>query len=241
MKKGALYRSHENGRALLDETVTLVKTIPYWNVAGAQMISTGAIGAEKIFGSTNLEHIRDYVRQQSADAVVFAIDVLRPIQHHFFRNFLNVEVYDRYTTVLKIFRERCSTKESKLQLALAELEYVKKNLHHMQECDFSQFSMSKSFGGNFDTFYQIKKQVIQERESRLKRSLSSITTAYDEKRKHRTTLEIPTVAIVGYTNSGKTSLIKALSHDNSLRPEDRLFATLDVTTHQITLPSKMKA
>ena len=261
MKRGALFRSHESGQALLDETVTLVKTIPYWKVAGAQMISTSAIHAEKIFGSTNLDHIRDYVRNQSADAVVFAIDVLRPIQHHFFRDFLNVQVktitkklqlkidvlvysmqvYDRFSTVLKIFRERCSTKEAKLQLALAELDYIKKNLHHMQECDFSQFSMSKSFGGNFDTFYQIKKQVIQERESRLKRALSSITTAYEVKRKHRTTLEIPTVAVVGYTNSGKTSLIKALSHDNSLQPEDRLFATLDVTTHSITLPSKMKA
>ncbi|KAH9505936.1 putative GTP-binding protein 6 [Dermatophagoides farinae] len=196
---------------------------------------------KKFFGSTNRNHLRDYVRQESADAVVFAINVLRPRQHHFFRNFFDVEVYDRFSTVLKIFRERCSTKEAKLQLALAELEYVKKNLHHLQECDFSQFSFSKSFGGNFDTFYQIKKQIIQERESRLKRSLSTVTNAYEIKRKNRTTMEIPTVAVVGYTNSGKTSLIKALSHDTSLQPEDRLFATLDVTTHQITLPSKMKA
>lgn len=149
-------------------------------------------------------------------------------------------MYDRFSLVLRIFRERASTKEAKLQLSLAELNYVKKNLHFMKDAEFSQFSFSTSFGGGFDTFYQVKKQLIEEKELKLKKLLEKIEKNNTVKKQHRMKVQIPSVAIVGYTNCGKTSLIKALTHDAKLVPEDRLFATLDVSVHMTKLPSNLK-
>ncbi|KPM09583.1 ankyrin repeat domain-containing protein 49-like [Sarcoptes scabiei] len=234
-------RSFEENELLLDETKALVETIPYWRVSGSAIVSAKSLRSDYIFGKGNLESLKDYCRNQSTNGIVFGVDTLKPSQHYFFRDFLGIEVYDRFSIILKIFRERCRTKEARIQLAMAELNYVQKNLHHLTANDFQNFSLSQSFGGNFDTFYQIKKRVIQERESQLKDKLSKITQSYAVKRKNRASLEIPTVAIVGYTNSGKTSLIKALTNNDEIVPEDRLFATLDVTNHQITLPSKLKA
>ena len=150
-------------------------------------------------------------------------------------------MYDRFSVVLRIFRERASTKEAKLQLALAELNYVRKNLHHMKDENFMQFSISSSFGGNFDTFFEVKKQLIKEKELKLKKLLEKIDQNNALKKQHRMKVQIPSVAIVGYTNCGKTSLIKALTNDARLTPENRLFATLDVSVHMVNLPSNLKA
>lgn len=150
-------------------------------------------------------------------------------------------MYDRFSVVLRIFRERASTREAKLQLALAELSYVRKNLHHMKDDDFLQFSISSSYGGNFDTFFEVKKQLIKKKELKLKKLLEKIDQTNLLKKQHRMKVQIPSVAIVGYTNSGKTSLIKALTKNAKLTPENRLFATLDVSVHMVHLPSHLNA
>lgn len=124
---------------------------------------------------------------------------------------------------------------------MAELDYLKKNINNIDENDLNQLSIGNTIG-NFDNAYlQNKKDILQSLEHRLKKSLTEIVNTYNNKRSNRSTLEIPSVAVVGYTNCGKTSLIKALTHDPSLTPQNCLFATLDVTTHQLWLPStKMK-
>ncbi|KAJ6225029.1 hypothetical protein RDWZM_003574 [Blomia tropicalis] len=204
------------------------------------MISTANINSKTIFGKTNVANLKQYVREMNADALVFGVDILSPYQHHYYRECLNIEVYDRFSIVLKIFRERASTKETKLQLSLAEIQYVRKNLHKMKECDFSQFTIASSFGGGFDTFYQIKKKLIQEQESKLNTLLEKVELNNQLNKHHRLRMQIPSVAIIGYTNCGKTSLIKSLTHDSKLKPEDKLFATLNVSTHQVNLPSNLK-
>lgn len=107
----------------------------------------------------------------------------------------------------------------------------------MRDQDFVKFSFSKSFGGNFDTFYQVKKKILDDQESRIRKALAKVERNQEIQKRRRTNKEIPSVAVLGYTNSGKTSLIKSLTHDSRLVPEDRLFATLNVSSHQLHLSS----
>ena len=124
---------------------------------------------------------------------------------------------------------------------MAELNYVKKNLHYMKEIPLSVLPFSERYGGNYDSYYQVKKTIIDNQERRLKKALATIEKNRQIRRSNRVNSEIPSVAIVGYTNSGKTSLIKALTLDSKINPEDRLFATLDVTTHAANLSPNFKA
>lgn len=120
---------------------------------------------------------------------------------------------------------------------MAEVDYVRKNINNIDENDLKQLSIGNTIANFDNTYYENKKNILQKLENRLKKLLVEIVNTYNNKRSSRKTLEIPSVAVVGYTNCGKTSLIKALTHDPNLTPQNRLFATLDVTTHQLWLPS----
>ena len=85
-----------------------------------------------------------------------------------------------------------------------------------------------------------RKKILELRESKLKKKLERLKEHRIKCRSKRIKFEIPVIAVVGYTNAGKTSLIKALTGDNNLRPRNKLFATLDTTTHEGLLPCKMK-
>lgn len=102
----------------------------------------------------------------------------------------------------------------------------------MRESQFEGFAVAKHYGGRFDSnFFETKKRFIHEREHRIKALLEKSHQGHTMRTMRRKKAEVPTVAVVGYTNSGKTTLIKALTGDQNLQPEDKLFATLDVTCH----------
>lgn len=91
-QKNGSKKSAEYGQLLLDETVTLAKSISYWSVIDSLVISSKSLESRTIFGSTNLDLLKDYVNSKNADSVLFAIDVLKPIQKKYFTQLLNVEV-----------------------------------------------------------------------------------------------------------------------------------------------------
>lgn len=89
-------------------------------------------------------------------------------------------------------------------------------------------------------FDEKTKNLLQTREKKLRNALKKLKEHRQMIKRHRTSYGFPTIAIVGYTNAGKTSLIKALTGDTSLQPENKLFATLDTTVHQGLLPNNLK-
>jgi GTP-binding protein HflX len=141
---------------------------------------------------------------------------------------------------LNIFKDHARTKEAKLQIALAEIPYIRNNLRSFENSGHSRQKNSfQHIGGLGETWIETRKQLLIERETKLKKQLEKIKLNRDILRLNRVRKKIPIIAVVGYTNSGKTSLIKALTNDEKLIPKDQLFATLDVTVHSGRLPSNL--
>lgn len=139
-----------------------------------------------------------------------------------------VPVMDRFSVVIQILSAHATSREAKLQIALAELPYV---WHHLGS-ENNEFIRSK--------LTDSQKMMLRNRERHIKKELEHISEHRKMVRRKRTNKEFPIVAVVGYTNCGKTSLIKALTNQEKLQPQNKLFATLDVTAHMGRLPSNLQ-
>ncbi|CAG0889028.1 unnamed protein product [Darwinula stevensoni] len=161
-----------------------------------------------------------------------------------------VPVYDRYNVVLQIFQQHAQSQVAKLQVALAEIPYLRSRLHGLALGDLDRGGGGVgAIGGSGETLLETRRRLLEIREGKLKNALESLKRHRQVTRMSRIREQVPTVAVVGYTNAaliwpilivtGKTSLIKALTGEKSLEPKDHLFATLDVTMHSGLLPSRL--
>lgn len=145
-------------------------------------------------------------------------------------------VMDRYNVILQIFHKHAQTKEAKLQVQLAEIPYLKARL--LGDLDVENESKhSKSRKGA--EYFDKQRLALNKREKAIKSAIEKIKTQRSILRSNRINGQIPTVAVIGYTNSGKTSLIKAITGTDKLEPKNELYATLDVTAHPTTMPSQL--
>ena len=139
---------------------------------------------------------------------------------------------DRYSIVIQILRLHAVSAEAKLQVAMAEIPYIWQQMKDQEV----------SIGGTKQRIFltDTQKQMLRTREKRLKIELQSIRSHRELLRNRRKHKNYPIIAVVGYTNAGKTSLIKALTDEKALQPKDQLFATLDVTAHSGFLPCNLE-
>lgn len=223
----------------LAETCALVQTLPKWKVVDAKIVRTDHENTQRVFGSGNFETLlHDIKSNDHISAVVIGIDRLTGLQINTLQSAWGLPVYDRYTIVLQIFKDHAQSSEAKLQVALAEIPYVRSRLILIH--GGFDAGVSHLVGGATQMDLDHRRMLLQRRESRLKKQLEKLHGKRQEIRNLRMRNSVPTVAVVGYTNSGKTTLIKALTEDNSLIPQNQLFATLDVSAHEGLLASSMK-
>ncbi|KAL0276228.1 UNVERIFIED_CONTAM: hypothetical protein PYX00_003837 [Menopon gallinae] len=241
MKWGRLKNHLTTPELQLEESVTLIKTLRTWEVVDQMTVPLSGPNRRTVFGSGQLESlVKKAVGNSKVTAVFISVNMLQPSQHEFLQNAFRLPVYDRYTIVIHIFRQHARTKESTLQIKLAELPYLRSRLRR------NEIGLLTGFGGEVGALNTVWKgkefhdQLFKEREAKIKAEIEKLRQHRKLIRKSRQANEIPVVAVVGYTNSGKTSLIKALTGREKLEPQDYLFATLDVTVHEGTLPSSMK-
>ncbi len=168
--------------------------------------------------------------------VVIFDDELSPLQQRNLEEFLQIKVIDRVALILDIFAKRAKTHEGQLQVELAQHQYLLPRLA-------GQWSHLERLGGGIGTRGPGEMQIETDRRL-IQRRIHRLKTQIEEIRKHRLLYRqkrrksgIPVVALVGYTNSGKSTLLNALSHADVF-VEDKLFATLDPITRRLTLPDK---
>lgn len=225
----------------LEECVSLGNTIHNWRVVDKRIIFSNQLNRKHVFGPKTFEELKDYIQSNvGISAVFFGVELLSAMQSSSLEKELKMPVFDRFTVVLNIFRQHARTKEAKIQLALAEIPYIKSHLreiHNSAEYSSSAESLKMLVGGSGEKHFQQRLNILKRRESRLKSLLDDLRRQREVTKKSRKKLHWPVVSVVGYTNSGKTSLIKHLTADESMNPKDQLFATLDVTVHRGQLPS----
>ncbi|XP_011157469.2 putative GTP-binding protein 6 [Solenopsis invicta] len=211
------------------EAVALINTLPNWCVVGTKYAPLLTLQKKQLLGTGAMKDLKTELHKCQPTAVFISTNLLKFVQIIELEKIFNLPVYDRYSIVIHIFREHAKTAEAKLQVALAEIPYIRKKI--------LETSITRSGAVNMT---EEAKLLLDGKEKKLKNELKKLKQHRQTIRSQRKKRGFPTVAVVGYTNAGKTSLIKALTDDSSLQPKDKLFATLDTTAHQGILPNKLK-
>ncbi|XP_062412498.1 putative GTP-binding protein 6 [Sardina pilchardus] len=222
------------------EAVGLVQTLQNWTVVNKVIMSTKTPEKRKIFGKGNFETLTEKIRKTPGITAVFVnVERLSPSAERELQEAWGVKVFDRYTVVLHIFRRNARTKEAKLQISLAEIPLLRSRIKNEVANLDQQGGGSRYIMGSGETAMEVQQRLLKERELKIRATLEHLRRKRHLLRSQRKNKDFPTVSVMGYTNCGKTTLIKALTGDAGLQPKDQLFATLDVTVHAGELPSYM--
>ena len=182
-------------------------------------------------GKGKIEEVAQLVRSRQADTVV-CDDELSPAQLRNLSDALDVKVIDRTVMILDIFAKHATTNEGKLQVELAQLRYRSSHLIG-ERSELSRLRGGIGTRGPGEQKLEQDRRLIRNRISQLKKELEQVTRTRTLTRKKRQENSIPVVAIVGYTNAGKSTLLNYLTGAGVLS-QDKLFATLDPTTRKLT-------
>lgn len=225
-----------NTLSLLDELRELVTTLGI-EITHERQLAIRKPQAKFLVGSGKAEELVEEAKAHNCDVIVFDNE-LTPAQQRNWEQAADdkILVIDRQEVILDIFGKRAQTKEAVLQVELARLEY---NLPRLKS---AWTHLSRQRGGGAmqrdagETQLELDQRMVRTQISRVKRELESVIKHRHLQRKKRMTVPVPTCAIVGYTNAGKSSLLNTMTHSDILA-EDKLFATLDPTSRRCPLPS----
>jgi GTPase len=221
----------------VEEALGLTRAIGL-KVVGHEAVPLAEPKPATLIGSGKVSEIATRVKELEAGLVVVN-GQLSPIQQRNLEKAWNAKVLDRTGLILEIFGERASTKEGTLQVELAHLQYQKSRLVRSWTHLERQRGGFGFLGGPGESQIEADRRLIQERISRLERQLASVVKTRGLHRKGRARVPYPVVALVGYTNAGKSTLFNKLTSADVLA-KDLLFATLDPTMRTLVLPHGRK-
>ncbi len=220
----------------LDELEELAKT------AGAVTVGRVIQNREMIHpgtyvGKGKIDEIKELLWETEATGII-CDDELSPVQLGNLQDALDTKVMDRTLIILDIFAARASTNEGKIQVELAQLKYRQSRLTGLGK-SLSRLGGGIGTRGPGEKKLEMDRRLIKGRIAQLNRELKEVKRHREVTREQRNRTRIPVVAIVGYTNAGKSTLLNKLT-GASVLSEDKLFATLDPTTRGLKLPSKQE-
>ena len=210
--------------------------------AGAEVVDTITQKLQKptapyYIGKGKAELIKESLQDRRVTSVIFD-DELSPAQGRNLENLLARKVLDRTQLILDIFAQRARSREGRLQIELAQLQYLLPRLtkmwHHL-----SRQTGGIGTRGPCETQLEVDRRRVQERIARLERELESVRKTRAIQRQGRKRHQWPVAAVVGYTNAGKSTLLNLLTGADVVA-ENKLFATLDPTTRSFVLPNKQR-
>lgn len=239
----------------LEETEALIKSLDNWNIH--ESIKVGLLNFDKhtFFGKGKLEELRKMVHRISEErggrvsvdrrfkaiflgkslrchpcfqisCIFVSRSSLTSGQKQYLQDVFKIPVMDRFSVVIQILRMHAKSRESRLQVAMAEIPYIWKQLG--------------DHGTERGKLSDSQKLLLRNREKKIKTELENVRGHRQRIRKRRSLKNFPIIAVVGYTNAGKTALIKALTSEEAIEPKNKLFATLEITAHGGVLPCNLQ-
>ena len=221
---------------LLLELTELVENLRL-KVVKATLVNLRMRTPSLLLGSGKAAELVAEAKAAGADVIVFD-EALSPAQQRNWEELFGGAVIDRQEVILEIFSDRAHTREATLQVALARMEYSLPRLTRAWT-HLSRQRGKGAMGGEGETQLEQDRRIVRDRIAHLKAELAGVVKQRDVQRRKRQRVPIPTAAIVGYTNAGKSSLLNTLTGSEVLA-EDKLFATLDPTTRQLMLRGNQK-
>jgi GTP-binding protein HflX len=228
------------GRRSMRELIELAKT------AGAQVIDLvtqrrGSPHIRTFIGEGKVGELKALVRGEGADLVIFNAE-LSPVQNRNLVEALDCKVLDRTELILDIFAQHAHTREGKLQVELAQAQYSLPRLagrgRMMDRIGGGAAGAGIGVRGPGETKIDVERRVLRRRIQRLQDEIDEVQRRREVERSSRRRSGLPTASLVGYTNSGKSTLLNALAGSREVAVRDRLFETLDPTTRRIDLDDR---
>jgi GTP-binding protein HflX len=208
------------------------------DIADARLAPVSEIRPATFLGKGKVEEIRDLAQDATPDVIVFD-GTLSPVQQRNLEKSWNAKVIDRTGLILEIFGERANTKEGRLQVELAHLTYQRSRLVRSWTHLERQRGGFGFLGGPGETQIEADRRIIGERIAKIRKELEEVVRTRTLHRAARKRVPFPIVALVGYTNAGKSTLFNALTRAEVLA-KDLLFATLDPTMRGVRMPGGQK-
>lgn len=222
----------------LQETINLAKALDLI-IVGSDIYSIADINPATLINKGVLDNLVLLIESQEIDAVIIN-HPLSGIQQRNLENYLNVKVLDRSALIINIFGQRARSSEGKLQVELASLYYQKSRIVKAWSHLERQRGGGGVVGGPGETQKELDRRMLSDKIDYLKKKLEKVKLTRSIQSHSRRKFDIKTVALVGYTNSGKSTLFNKLTN-SEVFSENLLFATLDPTSRILMLPPKQKA
>ncbi len=237
-------RKTEKSQFAIDEMMSLVKACDMQPV-GCLEQNMDSTNASTYIGAGKVREVYDMIRALEADLVIFD-NGLSPIQLRNLQKELDCPVMDRTTLILEIFSTRARTREAKLQVETARLQYMLPRLVGLHDALSRQGGASGAMSnkGAGEKKLELDRRRLEQRLTNMKRELENITGERKIQRKKRADSGIPRVSLTGYTNAGKSTIMNSLlstyaeDEEKKVFENDMLFATLDTTVRRIVPPSQ---
>lgn len=247
LKKAVLIGVYRSGSEVKDCEDYLSELERLCDTYGLKAIEKFACPIKKLeagtyLGTGKLEEIKVKADELEADIIIFD-DEISPHQQRNLEKIFKRPVIDRTELIIEVFAQRAQTREARLQIELAKIRYQFPRLRRMWTHLSRQAGTAGGGGaylkGEGEKQIEIDRRLLRRQIDRLKEELELVAEHRQTQRSLRERTGIPTFAIVGYTNAGKSTLLKALTQAEVL-VEDKLFATLDTTTRKFILPNKQE-
>ncbi|MDF1726976.1 MAG: GTPase HflX [Sulfitobacter sp.] len=218
----------------LAEALALARALPALEVVGGQVVPLRSVDAGKLLGKGKIEELKAHIEAEEIELVLVDGPVT-PVQQRNLEKAWGIKLLDRTGLILEIFSDRAATREGVLQVEMAALNYQRTRLVRVWTHLERQRGGLGFVGGPGETQIEADRRAIDEQLVRLRRQLDKVVKTRALHRAARAKVPFPIVALVGYTNAGKSTLFNRLTGADVM-VKDMLFATLDPTMRSLTLP-----
>jgi len=231
-------RSRRDAEPALEEAVSLAAALPGLEVVGAEIVRLARPHPGHLFGTGKIDELAARLKAEDIELVLIDGPV-SPVQQRNLEKEWKVKILDRTGLILEIFSDRARTREGVLQVEMAALSYQRTRLVRAWTHLERQRGGLGFVGGPGETQIEADRRAIDEQLTRLRKQLSKVVKTRELHRAARAKVPFPVVALVGYTNAGKSTLFNRMT-GAEVMVKDMLFATLDPTMRGLELPSGRK-